>query len=693
MSFLAPAFLAGFLAIAVPVLIHLINRERKVVVQFPSLMFLQRIPYRSVRRQKLRHLLLLALRCLAILLFAAGFARPFFAHRAATTGSAGARNVVILLDHSASMAFGSRWTSARSAAKKIAAGLGAGDHGTLVLFAGDASVASPPMAAPAQLGASVDAARLTSERTSFAPALKLASQILSASTLPRREVVLISDFQKSGWASHTEVSLPPGTTITPIDVSTAASPDVAIALVTTDRDSTGDRDRVTVAARLVNTGAAAASRSATLAVGGRDVQTRQTNVPAHAAVQVAFTPIVVPGGATKGAVRITPDSLAADDVFDFTIAPDAAVPALIVDPGTPRPDQSLYISRALAIGDRPAFHVSEKPVSALTPRDIDAQSLVILNEVAPPSGPIGARLRALLAAGGGIVVVPGGQNADAWPAEWRPLLPAAIGAVVDRTPGAGATLSSIDYANPIFEIFNAPHGGDFLTARFDRYRTLKPAAAARVIARFDDGAPALVEGDVGSGKMVVWASSIDKYWTNLPLQPVFLPFVHQLGKNVARYADPRLWFTAGDVLDLSRHGELTSAFAGARGADSTSELVLESPSGERERLSAGGANHLTTLREEGFYELRGPNTPVGSGRPIAVNVDPAELDLAHIDPRDVVTAVQAASAGTPAGAGTNTATPQDRERRQSVWWYLLLAALLLLALETTLSNRLSRATS
>ena len=66
MNFLAPAFLAGLAAIAVPVIIHLIHRERRVVVEFPSLMFLERIPYRSVRRQKIRHLLLLILRCLAV---------------------------------------------------------------------------------------------------------------------------------------------------------------------------------------------------------------------------------------------------------------------------------------------------------------------------------------------------------------------------------------------------------------------------------------------------------------------------------------------------------------------------------------------------------------------------------------------------------------------------------------------------
>src|SRR6478735_12493307 len=97
-NFLAPAFLAGLAAVAVPVLIHLINRERKVVVEFPSLMFLQRIPYRSVRRQKIRHLLLLILRCLALALFVAAFARPWFDRSHKTgAGAASARAVVILI--------------------------------------------------------------------------------------------------------------------------------------------------------------------------------------------------------------------------------------------------------------------------------------------------------------------------------------------------------------------------------------------------------------------------------------------------------------------------------------------------------------------------------------------------------------------------------------------------------------------
>ena len=76
MSFLTPFFLAGLGAIAIPVLIHLIQREKKRVVEFPSLMFVRRIPYQSVRRRRIRHWWLLLMRAAAIALIVAAFARP-----------------------------------------------------------------------------------------------------------------------------------------------------------------------------------------------------------------------------------------------------------------------------------------------------------------------------------------------------------------------------------------------------------------------------------------------------------------------------------------------------------------------------------------------------------------------------------------------------------------------------------------
>src|SRR5882672_3957132 len=129
MGFVAPLVLVGLGALAIPILIHLIQRERKRVVVFPSLMFLRRIPYQSVRRRSIRHWLLLCLRALALLLLVAAFARPFFPQGAlAARAAGGTRELVVLLDQSASMGYGDRWQQAQAAAHRAIDGLSGDDR-------------------------------------------------------------------------------------------------------------------------------------------------------------------------------------------------------------------------------------------------------------------------------------------------------------------------------------------------------------------------------------------------------------------------------------------------------------------------------------------------------------------------------------------------------------------------------------
>src|SRR6266705_2201369 len=119
MTFLTPAFFLGLAAVAIPILVHLIQREKKRVVEFPSLMFVQRIPYQSVRRRRIRHWFLLLMRAAAIVLLVAAFARPFLpkAAEAAAAITGGSRELVVLLDQSASMGYGDHWKKAVDAAR------------------------------------------------------------------------------------------------------------------------------------------------------------------------------------------------------------------------------------------------------------------------------------------------------------------------------------------------------------------------------------------------------------------------------------------------------------------------------------------------------------------------------------------------------------------------------------------------
>src|SRR6266850_1961034 len=182
MAFLAPLFFVGLAALAIPVLIHLTQREKKMVQQFPSLMFVRRIPYQTVRRRKIRDLLLLCVRLAALMLIVGAFARPFlWRPDAATAIGPGAREVVVLLDQSYSMAYGDRWDRAKAAARDAINRLGASDRASVVLFSSGADIALRSTAEKDRLIASFDTATPTPAPTRSPPTTSSTS-----SSRPRR---------------------------------------------------------------------------------------------------------------------------------------------------------------------------------------------------------------------------------------------------------------------------------------------------------------------------------------------------------------------------------------------------------------------------------------------------------------------------------------------------------------------------
>jgi hypothetical protein len=695
MSFLAPLFLAGLAALAVPIFVHLVNRERKEVIEFPSLMFLEQIPYRSVRRQKIRHWLLFAMRALAMILLIAAFARPFFLDRfeppAALDSS---REVVVLLDRSYSMGYGNRWDRARDAARSAIDALGGSDRATLITFAETPAALNQSTSDKVSLRASLDAVDLSSRGTEYGPALKLASRILEDSDLANREVVLITDFQKVGWDGHEEIELPEGTTLTPVDLSEANPSNIAVTSVELHRSIDEGRERVTVTARVTNTGAKPASGLAVdLEIGGRRVERRPLTIGASSAGTANFAAVALPPGITRGRVIAGTDALAADNTFAFVLAPEQALSVLIIEPADARSQHSLHLREALAIGDRPLTRATIKRVSQVTFGDLAGRSLVILNDAPFPAGELGRRLRMFVEQGGGLFAVLGPSSTQqSWSGSGAGLLPGTLGTPVDAQ--RGASLTSLEYAHPIFEVFSAPGSGDFTAARFYRYRPLQMTSAAGVLARFDDGAPALVEKPVGAGKVLVFTSTLDRFWNELPVQAVFLPFVKEVVRYASAYTDVRPWFTAGQVMELGGVAERLSGAANgpsrATGADAP-EYVAESPSGKTIRPSAGDDGNLVELEEQGFYELRRAGGPRGAATSVAVNLDLSESDLSRVDPQELVSAVahRGGTAGRTSRGGD--LTPEEQERRQTMWWYLLAGALILLGAETVLSNRLSRA--
>ena len=678
MSFLAPLFFFGLAAIAVPIVVHLIQRERKHVTKFPSLMFVRRIPYQSVRRRRIRHWFLLLMRAAAMALIVAAFARPFFRQGAAATVVAmgGDREIVILLDQSASMGYGDHWERARGAAREAIRSLRAGDRATLVLFGRNAEENMRATSDIGRLEAALDAAKLTSGATSYGPALKMAESILTGSTLPQREAILISDFQRVGWSSAEDVHLGEGIRLTPVSVASDKTANLSVAVNPNfGRVSFSGQERITVNAGVTNHGAApAANVPVALELDGRQMESVPATVAPNAAAAVAFAQFTLAEPAVRGTVRAGTDPLAADNAFHFVLTPSASVSVLVIDSGE-RNDSSFFLSKALGIGNTPAFQLEIVPAARVSATTLERRSVVVLNDAMVPPGAAGGVLKRYVERGGGLLVALGARTS--WPTSEADVLPGKLGGVVDAE-ARGATLVP-DYSHSVFEVFKAPRSGDFSAVRVLRYRALDPGPEDRVLARYDDGTVAAAEKRIGTGRVIAWTTALDDSWSDLAKKPIYLPLVHQLVKYLARYEQPKSWNTVGDVVDLSAL------------LKSRAERVVITPSGERIRILSTLPG-LLELTEQGVYEVR---TGSGSSRPdrIAVNLNPAESDLTPLDPQELVAAVTGRAVQTTSGGTAVTPaqmSPEEAEKRQGLWWYLLIGGLLVLAAEMVVSNVLSR---
>jgi hypothetical protein len=579
------------------------------------------------------------------------------------------------------MAYGERWSRATAAAERAIAGLSAADRATLVLFDHEATAAAGPTSEIALVRAALEEARPGAGATRYAPALSVAQQLMERAERPRREVVVISDFQRAGWDGQELPRLAAPASLTTVDVGDSATVNVLMTGVDVTRDARNGVDRAIVAARLARKGARPVRDArVTLELNGREVEAKRAELPASGATSVTFSPVAVPDATTRGTVRVSvpasEDRLPVDDIFHFVIARAQVVSVLIIDSPSAPASRTMFLPRALGIGDRPTFRVVQRRSDRVTAADVDEARVVILHGVGMPGGAIGDRIRTLVRSGGGLIVALGETSGTRSWAAASELLPGTVGEVIDRSAERGGSLGSLDRSHPALESFRGSRSGDFTSARYLRYRALTPAATDAVLARFDDGSVALAERRVGEGKVLVFGSTFDGYWNDLPVQPVFLPLVQSLVRHAAGWTPQRAWETVGQVLALSdaRTGE---------------GLVAVAPSGERTRWTEDDSLRSLPLREQGFYEIRDADA-VTPSRVVAVNPDPTESELGSFAPDELSRAVSPAGAATASLAGATTLTIAERERRQTLWWYVLVVALLLLAAESLLSNRLSR---
>ncbi len=686
MSFLAPLFLIALAGLVGPILLHLTRQERGRPIRFPSLMFLEKIPFQEKSRRRIRHWVLLIMRLAALALVIAAFARPFVrGGRLASVGGPAAEEVVVMLDRSWSMEMGENWEEAVSRARSVVSALRPRDRASLIVFSETPALLHRSIGEPARILAALDTLTTTSLATRLAPAVKLAASTLAASNLSRQRVVLISDFQRTGWRPDPDATLPEGVVVESVVIGGDEGANLALADLELGRQGAGGRERVTVGARLVNTDENAVTADVVLSIDETEIETATVTVPGGGAAPVSFEPFTLTAQFTHGELRVADPldgGLEQDNTLHFVASPGGDLDVVVVDPlGTG--DSNLHLRGALGIAEGAGF--AARVVGSVPDEEVLAGTqVVILNGGAFPGGSAGDRLRAFVDGGGGLLFVLGERSSV--PSVHAEFLPATIGNVVE---GDGERrLGYVDYDHAIYEAFRGPRSGDFSQASFYRTRALIETDG-QVLARFDDGSPALVEGRRGTGRVLVWATGLDRFWNNLPLQPVYLPFVHRVTRYLGGRGEIPAWHLAGSTVNLASLAEAAGSWEVSAGA------VAMEPGGGSVPLDEEGGLALR-LHRRGIWEIRPPGQRPDHPPALAVNVDVAESDLTRMDVEAFQAAVGGAAAlvdgsGRPDGTGeTEEVAGEDFEKSQAFWRYLMAAAFLLMASETMLSNRLSR---
>jgi hypothetical protein len=514
--------LAGLGALAIPVVIHLLRNRRFEPADLGSVRFLRQAVQETTRWRRLRDVLLLFLRLLAIALLVGLFARPYFA------GAAAARDrdteTLILLDASGSMAgrlLGrSLWDMVRETGREAVAKLPESAVAAVAVFA-DRPVLAPVLPEQPAAGAATD----------YAAALRWAADRLQGSSARAKEVIMVTDLQRSGLPARPLTDWPAGVTVRLREVPQAGAHNLAVAAVTCLTPFPDADARFAVQIACSGT-LPPGTLDVSFQLDGREAEPRSLPMGTQEAV---FSVPKPPVGICRGSVRVaSADAWPADDRLDFAATLWRPLRLLLIEghpAPTPQESGAYFLATALAgarDGAGRAAYILETRTEVSDSAGADA---VWLCDVAAIPEAQAKALADTVKRGAGLVLFLGDNTDEAALRSLRQagLLPAAVSA--NRVP-VPETIADWDGTHPVMRAFDAAETGNLRRIVFRDAFQLKPDKGSVVLAHLSGGGPALVAGGLGAGRMVLIGNPCSRAWTDWPTERIFLPLVREVAAHV-----------------------------------------------------------------------------------------------------------------------------------------------------------------
>ncbi|MEE2947517.1 MAG: BatA domain-containing protein [Verrucomicrobiota bacterium] len=694
MSFLTPLYLLGALGVAIPVILHLLHDRPKNKHLFGSLMFLDKTKPPVDRKRRPTHLLLLLLRCLALLLLAFVFARPFVAVDNPAETQRDRKWVTVLLDRSASMQRGDLWAQAKAKMQTAFEQLGLGDRFSLIAY--DDSTKSL-IELDSWLGSA-------SEREVNAELERLANPGFGGSTLgqalvsrgeaiqiqktksegdeqpfARHDIIVISDLQKgSRYDAVQGYEWPMG---------------VRVTLEQIGEDEQGNAGIEQVASRVpwATDGGAPSFRISNSSNSVAD----ELEFLAHTTTGETFSQKVhVPPGRSRvvelpgesagkpiARLAIRGDASAFDNQFHFAPIRQQAVRIVYLGEDKANDAEGLLFYLMSAFQPSSLLDFQVEVVSGQSTGPLPEADLFVIGDEVGDS--LEQELGQAIGGGGiGLMVVqsPGqAENLGQW-------LGADGLAIRDVKSSDYVLLEALNYnhslkvgndarlQDPLLAVFRDARYSDFTNLHFWEYRELLnlPDDGVTVLARFDSGAPAWLSARRGAGELLIMASGWKPVDSQLALSTKFIPLLYSVLRPVLDEKTRSRQFVVGSEVDVTQ-------FNNSQAGDGVTVL----PPGDGARPIAVDAKFIP--RAPGLYTANGS----GWSETFAVNLAPAE---SRTEP---IVMDQFKKLGLPMSASVATSAVIDpakksRTHRREYWQWALAAVLLFVTLETVLAAMSSR---
>jgi hypothetical protein len=726
LTFLSPLFLIGLLSAAIPLLIHLSRSRRTKKMRFSTTRFFTDQFLRSYRMSRLKELLLLACRMALCALLAMALARPLFLPRGQSFLRVGSRCIVLVIDNSASMGYAenrvSLFEQARAAARDVLETLKPGDTASVVLAgrraAGPEVLFAEPTAELGDVLHAVNVLSVASLGTDLTGATMRAEAIAQASTATSKEVYVLSDLQDSGWELPEQETAAADTSDV-LFFFVQVRPEKPANLGITAVQYAAARPMVgvpfAIRPHLSIQGDAARSCEVRLFIDGQRVGERQVDrLPDGRWPAPRFHYTFQSGGWHTGYLEVQDEKWALDNrrYFAFEVLDQVRVLAVNGAPSqVPRLDELFFLRTALTAGpeDKGPIQVDAVSPAAVAESDLSKYPLVILPNVESLPAVAVEKLETFVDRGGSLLIFLGDKVSTSFYNEnlaspsrlHGGLLPGRL-LQVQGNPAASedfATGGEVDYDHIALSAFQDAKFANLASVRYQALWNVDAGSSA-VLMRASTGAPLLCEKAFGKGRVLLFTSTCDRDWTDFPVRPAFLPWVHRLVAYLAQEPmGTKRFHVTGDSIPLP-----------VAASEGMPQIVVKKADGTLGHATyTGDTDHplvFNDTTQPGVYSVIASDKKAASSC-FAVNLDGYESDLRYLD--DILAEQDESDASREAKieAGLKKLLPGrplvtyvndpgnvgevalGASRGLKLWDYVLFVVLLIAVVEPWLANRIS----